>query len=194
MQEGKPSEQNNLELIETMINRAKNRFNENGTLYLVWGCVIFVCCMTQFILLHFFHIQEAYYVWFLTWITIIYQVIYLRGKRKSRRVKTYTDDILKYVWISFGISLFIIIFILQYYQVNNGINPVILVLYGIPTFLSGGIIKLRALIWGGILCWILAIPTIFVSYEYQFLILALAVIGAWIIPGYLLYKRSKNQE
>ena len=194
MQQENLSEQTNLQLIESMINRAKNKFNENGTLYLLWGFVILTCCMTQFILLHFFHVQDAYYVWFLTLLTLIYQVIYLKNRQRKSKVKTYTADILKYVWISFVITIFMVNFILQFYKAIICINPLILVVYGIPTFLSGAIIKFRPLIWGGILCWALSIVASFITYEYQFLLLSLAVIGAWIIPGYLLRQRSKTQD
>jgi len=35
------SPQEALQLIESMINKAQNRFGENGTLYLLWGWVLF---------------------------------------------------------------------------------------------------------------------------------------------------------
>ena len=37
-----------LALIESMINRAKNHFSENGFLYLLWGWVICICSLGQF--------------------------------------------------------------------------------------------------------------------------------------------------
>ena len=40
MQEQEFSPQQSLNLIESMINKARNRFSENGHLYLLWGWVI----------------------------------------------------------------------------------------------------------------------------------------------------------
>jgi len=60
------NEQTGLQLIESMINRAKNNFSESGTLYLIWGIVIFICSMVQFVALYFFHEKEFLYVLFLT--------------------------------------------------------------------------------------------------------------------------------
>ena len=188
------NEQNSLQLIESMINKAKNNFSESGTLYLLWGIVVFVCSMVQFVAIHFYNNQNAYYIWFLTWLVVIYQVIFLSRKAKKEKAKTYTADILKYVWICFAASMFLFIFILQYQKAYYSINPAILVLYGLPTFLSGVILKFRPLIIGGISCWLLSFGSVFVPYDYQLLFICAAVLFAWIIPGYLLRIKFKNQH
>ena len=188
------NEQNSLQLIESMINKAKNNFSESGTLYLLWGIVVFVCSMVQFVAIHFYNNQNAYYIWFLTWLVVIYQVIFLSRKAKKEKAKTYTADILKYVWICFAASMFLFIFILQYQKAYYSINPAILVLYGLPTFLSGVILKFRPLIIGGISCWLLSFGSVFVPYDYQLLFICAAVLFAWIIPGYLLRIKFKNQQ
>jgi O-antigen/teichoic acid export membrane protein len=76
-----------LSIISSMINNAKNRYSETGTLYLLWGFVIFICCITQFVMLYFFNNQNAYYVWYTTWVVAIYQFYYLFKKRKKEKVK-----------------------------------------------------------------------------------------------------------
>ena len=188
------NEHTSLQLIESMINKAKNNFSESGTLYLLWGIVIFICSMVQFIATYFYNNADVYYVWFLTWLVVIYQVVFLSKKAKTKRVKTYTDDILKYVWICFAILLFLFIFILQYQKSFLSINPAILVVYGMPTFLSGIILKFRPLVLGGISCWLLAIGSILTPGQFQSLFICAAVLLAWIIPGLLLRKKFKNQR
>ena len=66
------------------------------------------------------------------------------------------------------------------------LNPAYLALYGMPTVISGSILRFRPLIVGGVTCWVLSILSPFVAYEYQLLLLAAAVVAGWIIPGYLL--------
>lgn len=188
------NEQTSLALIESMINKAKNHFSESGTLYLLWGCVVFVCGMVQFIAIHFYNYQQAHYVWFVTWLVAIYQVIFLSKKKKAQRIKTYTDDILKYVWICFVAIMFLFIFVLSYQKLYTSINAAILILYGVPTFLSGIILKFKALVVGGISCWLLAIGSVFVPVDLQSLFVCAAVLFAWIIPGYLLRIKFKNQQ
>ena len=190
----KMSEKESIELIASMINKAKGRVNETGTLYLLWGWLILFCCIIQFIGLHFFNYINSYYIWFSTWILLFYQFFYI-GKRKNvSKVKTYTGEINGFVWLVFFICLMLVIFIASYLKKYEMINPVILVLYGMPTFLSGIILKFKALIIGGICCWILSILSVFILGDYQLLLVSAAVISAWIIPGYILKQNFKKEN
>lgn len=188
------TEAESLSIISGMINHAKNRFSETGHLYLLWGFVIFVCCITQFILLYFFKDQNAYFVWYSTWLVAIYQFYYLFKKKKREKVKTYTDEIIGFVWLTFIICAFILVYILIKNNALHAINAAVLVMYGMPTFLSGIILRFKPLRIGGIICWMLAIAAMFTIYQYQLLLLALAVIAAWIIPGFILRSKFKKEN
>lgn len=190
----KMSEKESMELITSMINKAKNRYSENGVLYLLWGWLIFICCLIQFISIHFFNYPKAYYVWFSTWLLFIYQLYYMQKKKKNRKVKMYSGEIIGYVWLVFIITYALLVYILVYIKAPAGISPVILTIFGMPTFLSGIILKFKALKIGGISCWILAFISPFVSYDYQFLLMACTVAAGWIIPGQLLNQKFKKGE
>jgi hypothetical protein len=194
MQSENFSPKDSLLLIDNMINQAKNRFSENGFLYLLWGWVILLSSVGHFILIKLQLFKHPEMIWISTWLTIIYQVIYLVRKRKEETVKTYSEHIIGYVWMVFGISLGMISFILS--KTNNWevMNALLLMLYGMPTFLSGVIMRFTALKVGGIICWILSIVAVLVAPVYVLLLLAVAVIAAWIVPGYLLRKKFKNQQ
>ena len=194
MQQENFSEHNSLQLIESMINKAKNRFSENGTLYMLWGYTILLCSIGQFILSHYVSYNQSQYIWSLTWVVVIYQVVFLAKKRKNEKVKTYTDDIVNVIWLAFVICLFLVMFILGYSNTQILITPMIMVLYGVPTFLSGTILKFTPLKIGGACCWLLAIASMFIHFQYYFLLLGAAVIAAWIIPGHLLRIRYKKQN
>lgn len=183
------NEKESLELITGMINKAKNKFSESGTLYLVWGITVLICSVTQFVFGNLMGYQHAYYFWFFTWVVYIYQAIFLFRKKKKLKVKTYTDEILGYVWICFIICSFVMLFILIHNKRFELIYSTILVLYAIPTFLSGAILKAKPLLIGGICCWLLASMSIFISVQYHLLLISVAVLLAWIIPG--LYLRNK---
>lgn len=181
-------------LITGMINHAKNRFSETGHLYLLWGIVIFICCITQFIMIHYFSNVKAYYVWYLTWVVGIYQIYYLLKKKKKEKVRTYTDEIIGFVWLTFIICSFLLVYILIKKNAFNAINACVLVMYGMPTFLSGIILRFQPLKVGGFICWLLAISAMFTNYQYQLLLLAAAVVAAWIIPGFLLRAKYKKEN
>ncbi|MBY0476503.1 MAG: hypothetical protein K2Q24_02570 [Chitinophagaceae bacterium] len=185
---------NSLQLIESMINKAQNRFNENGHLYLLWGWVIFICSVVHFVVDYWNIYDRPQFVWFATWAGLIYQMIYLARTKKKEWVKTYTDEIIGHVWIVFVIMMALAGFIAGKSEAWPLMYPLFLVLYGMPTFLSGAIIKFSPLKAGAVGCWVLAIASAFVPAHYQVLFLALAVLSAWIIPGYLLCSQFKKQN
>ncbi len=191
------SPQESLQIIESMISKAKNQFAENGHLYLLWGWLVFICGLAQFFLLHVFHYQYYYIVWFSTWIAVIYQVWYLRKKIKQQRVRTYADGVIGYVWLAFIIMAFLIGFITGQttgQEKNLVVTPAILAVYGMPAFLSGIILRFKPLILGGIGCWVLALGASFVSYDFQLLFIPGAMLVAWIVPGYLMRAKFKSQQ
>ena len=186
--------QNSLALIEEMINKAKNNFSESGTLFILWGFVILICSITQFIGEYFFEYKNAGAIWMLTWLASIFQIFYLRKQNKNKAVRTYTNDILKYMWITFIICFILLVFILIFQKSFISIVPAILVVYGIPTFLSGIILKFKSLIIGGVCCWLLAALCVFTGWDFQQLYIAAAGIIAWIIPGFNLRKKFMQEN
>ena len=197
MENEKLSGKESLEIIHSMINKARNQFGENGHLYLIWGWVILLCSVSEFILLHFYDYPKHYQVWMLTWGALIYQFIYLYRNRKKVKVKTYTGEILGYVWMVFIILMLmttLLFSVLKPANTQTLINPFILALYGMPTFLSGKILRFTPLVIGGVSCWVLALISAFLPYDIQILFFGLSVIIAWIIPGYLLRKRFQIDQ
>ena len=192
MKEKALTEKESLKLITGMIHKARNQVSENGFLYIIWGWVILICCIIQLISDHFLHYPNAYYIWFSSYAVLIFQIIYLVRKKKSERTKTYTEELNAFVWISFGIGAMLMVFICLRFEANQLILPLLLIFYGFPTFLSGAVLKFTPLMIGGIGCWILAILSTFIETEFQLILIALAVIVAWLIPGYLLQIKHKK--
>lgn len=188
--------QQSLQLIESMINTAKNRFVENGHMYLVWGWAVFIGSIAQFVLLHVYKYDKHYMVWLLAVPVTLYMVYYIRRKHKTIRVVTYADSLLGYVWVTFGVVIFLIAWVIGIVMGGGYfvyITPLTLALYGMPVFLSGIILKFKPLVWGGIGCWVLCIASVFVTdFDYRFLFIPAAMLIAWIIPGYMLRSRHKE--
>lgn len=189
------SGEESLAIIQSMINKVRNRFSEDGHLYLLWGWVVLVCSITQFILEHLVHYAQSYYVWFACWLTFIYQAVYMMKKRRKKTVRTYTDEIIKYVWIVFLINMILVgivfgmIFNNEY---NSATNAFFLILYAAPIFLCGIILRFTPLVIGGIFCWVLSVVSFYIPDDYKILLVSAAMIVAWIIPGYLLRARYRK--
>lgn len=186
------SEEESLRLISSMINRAKNRFSENGFQYLLWGWSVLACCIIQFVTVKILHMENGYIIWMALWLVAIYQIIYVSRMKKT--VRTYTDDLVGFIWFSFFIVTILLVFICLRSGRPQMIDSVLLALYGIPVFLSGGLIKFKPLIIGAFACWILAAVSPFIAPDYTILLVAAAIIIAWIIPGYLMGARHKKEQ
>jgi hypothetical protein len=181
-----------LKLIESMIYKVQNRFSENGTLYLLWGWVIFCCSIIQYLFLKFTEYSNISMVWSVLLLVLVYQIIYLSKKQKKAKVKTYTDEIIGYVWMTFGICMGLFTFIMSKLNIWMLFYPFIFLFYGVPTFLSGAIMRFKPLMIGGICCWVLSIVALFISSIEVILLFIPAVLFGWIIPGYLLRARFKS--
>ena len=187
------SPKDSLALIDQMINQARNRITENGFQYLLWGWVILFCSVGHFVLIRLRLFSNPEIIWTTCWLAAILQVIYLVRNKKKEKVKTYSDKIIDYIWISFGVCMVIISIAMGQDDGWKYLYPMYLMLYGIPTFLSGVVMRFLPLRIGGVTCWGLSVIAIYISPLYALLLLGAAVIAAWIIPGYLL-RRKYNQQ
>jgi hypothetical protein len=129
-------------------------------------------------------------VWLLMPLGALAQVFIMRRESKDH-VKTYIDGIVGKVWTAVGISIGLVLLL------NRDIThtfPMLLVLYAIGTYITGRTLKIPQLVFGAVACWVIAIIASFVAYEYQLLLLATAMIVAYIIPGYAMSARYKSMN
>jgi hypothetical protein len=181
------TEKESLELITTMINQAKRAYEETGISALLWGSVVVFCSLVSFVN-YYFHFPWADYIWFLTTIAVAPQIIIAIREGKRKKFKSYDGVAIRSVWISFGIGIFLFSFFAGWFNVQHA-ETVFLIFYGIPTFTSGMITRFRPMIYGGIICWLIAIISMYVGFHYTMLLTAIAAIVAWFIPGLILRKR-----
>jgi len=184
------SEQEGFLLIQQMIQATKTRISEDGFMYLLWGWLVLIASLTQFVLIQ---MQSNYngLAWLLMPVGAVISVVYSRRQSKSQTVRTYVDEFMGYLWGAFGASLFIVLASTAKLGLAST-YPMVLVLYGIATFVSGGVLKFRPLMFGGVACWVLSIVSMFLPFEFQLLALAAAVLIAYVIPGYLLRQQYKH--
>jgi hypothetical protein len=185
------NEKEALLLIEEMINSTKQEVKDNGFYYILWGWLVFIAAITDYVLLVFMDNKQHAMVWaILMPLGGLVSVIKGRKDAKKQRVKTYIDEAIKYLTIAFSISLFIICFIMPMTNDNwRAFYPTLMVIYAFAVFIFGGLLRYKPLIYGAFINWALAIAGYFVTYDWQLLLLALAVLCSFVIPGHLLNRR-----
>lgn len=186
------TEKDSFELISRMIQSSKETLGDDGTHYMIWGWGVLIAALTQFILL-----QTGFEYDWLAWAVLmplcgVIALIAGYRKEKKSRVKTFVESYLGYLWLAFIISMAIILTFMPTIGAA-AVYPIIIVLYGIGTFVSGGALNFLPLKAGGIACWILAVIAIRVDFEYQLLLIAASVLIAYLIPGYLLKQKYHRQ-
>lgn len=184
-----------LDLITKMINKAKDDYIDTGISALLWGSIITLCSVVTFIN-HYCNIKALDFIWLLTFLAVIPQIIIAVRERKMKKHKGYQDDLVSGIWLSYAVSIFLLSMIISFFNIPY-VNSFFLILYGIPTFATGYGRKFRPMIIGGLACWVFAICSLYTSWPYLILYNGAAAQLAWFIPGLILrrrYLQTKTQH
>ena len=213
MEQDKMTEQESLQLISQMINKAKDNYHESGIGPILWGSVITTCSLVTFFRIKY-NFDLPFDIWLLTLIAIVPQIFIVAKEKRMNKVRAYDDKMMDYTWTCFGISIFLLIFINA--SIIQALNPVFqtyidvkgarpdfnyssfstsffLLLYGIPTIITGGTRNFKPMLYGGILCWVCCIISVYTKTDWDMLLTAIAAIGAWLVPGIILWRRNKKR-
>lgn len=216
MQEKELNEKESLELIATMINKAKQACHDTGIGSMMWGAVIAICSLVKLSEIHFGY-QLPFDIYLLTFIAVIPQIFISIKEKKERKVKMHEDVYNNYLWLGFGICIFLLILTInviyktwepvaiEYRELTGHssgfvfgeyISALFLMLYGLPTFVTGIALKFKPMLWGGLVCWGCCIISLFTTIKMDLLLVAFAAIVAWLIPGIIMekeYQKAKRE-
>ena len=186
------TEQESLALITSMIEKAKGNIGDRATSFLLWGWLVLVTCIAQFVL-----IQIEFDMHWVLWPVItplggIATAIIAYRENKHNKDRGHITRSIRFVWIGIGVTIF---FVLLNGHQMGWVNcyAVLISLYGLGTFITGGYIRFRPFIIGGILSWIISAFAYYLPFEYVVLAIGLSMICSYIIPAYLL-KRAHAQK
>jgi hypothetical protein len=206
------TEKESLKLINEMIGKAKNSYHDKGIGPILWGSIITICSLVTFFRIQY-NFKLPFDIWLLTLVAIVPQIIISVKEKKERKVKSYNDDAMDYIWLCFGLAIFLLIHInanlsdalnkvfqdyralggnLHEFNFSSYSTSMFLLLYGMPTIISGGIMKFKPMLFGGILCWVCCVITVYTNLKIDLLLTALSAACAWLIPGLILWKRYRK--
>lgn len=182
-----PSE--SLKLIETMIGQAKQSFQRNSFYFMLWG-VLLIAAMAVNYFMAANGDPRGGYAWGV--VGILGGIAsWAHGVReaKKQQVSSFMDRVMLWLWMGFLATLLITMF--GSASSGHGMSVgAIIVLTGLPTFVTGQLLRFRPLVLGGLLFWVLGTVSFFVDMQTTALLYIAAMIFGYLIPGYLL----KHQE
>ena len=189
-QEQQMSPQQSLELINDMISKAKKSFQKMSFYFLLWGVLFILAGISEYVLAQLFQYQYAFIGWpIMGTLGGVVASVYGARQGKKAGVYTFTDRVMSFLWGGFTISLILVMIGSVLNKTDPG--PYIMVMTGLPTFVTGGIMNFRPLVIGGMLFWIIGLASFFAPAEYKPLIFSLAIFCGYIVPG-LMLKRAEN--
>ena len=184
------SGEESLRIITEMINKTKFDISQGSFYLLFWGWLIFACSLSEYLLTKFTGFIHPYYVWFLVIPGVFVSMLYGFVTGRKAKVQTYTGMMYMWIWIGFLISA-TVLFIIHWKSMET-VAPYILLLAGLPTFISGFIIKFKPLIAGGIFFWVIALVIYFAGPSFSSLGTAVAMLSGYLLPGYMLKNRADH--
>jgi len=181
------TEKESLALIATMISKAKNSYIESGIGPLCWGILITFCSLMTYARVTF-HFDIGFDIWLLSLFALVPQIFFTWRSKKQKNFTSHDEIMMNYVWVTFVICMFLLSFYHSKVHTTNSLG-LYMMLFGVPTFITGGIRKFRPMIIGGIICWICSIASYYIGFPNGMLLMALSSAAAWLLPGIILRRR-----
>jgi hypothetical protein len=188
------SAEQSLQVIQSMIEKAKQDVADNSFYLLLWGWLIFIAALLNFSLMRFTGFEQPYLAWNLVWIGVIASIV--KGIKDSKKiaVKTFVGETMKFFGISQAILYTGLAFFFGKYDLWHISFPLYILVYAVTCFFMGALMQFPLLKWTGLLCLPIMVIAVFVSFEWQLLLLALAILISYIVPGHILYMKEKIQN
>jgi hypothetical protein len=183
------NEAESIQLIREMIEATKYQVIEERFLYLLWGYGVAGAGTIHYLLQ--FHVGYAhpYLVWFLMPFLGVVNYFYLKKKSVKRQSNTWAGRVLSGIWTG---MLFGILAALAggFARGWEEAYPVMIILYGLASYATGTALEFRWLKIGGFGSIVLGGLAFFFGFQYQLILLILAVLLSFVLPSHMMGKNK----
>jgi hypothetical protein len=192
MEENELSNEESLRLINRMIYEAKGYFYESGLSAIVYAFSILICSVLAFLFEK--NIIDFPFNPFLLMIPVFFIQGWIQYKEeKKKKVKTFTDEAIDYVWTGFFLSTFAAL-CGNFANAGYIIVTIVLFLTAFAVLITGMLAKFRYNIFCGFICLLIAIVSFFMQNVNIYLLFAIVAVLVWLIPGFILRTHFKKQN
>lgn len=187
------SEQEALMLIEQTILKARQKFKDDGFSLIMWGWIVIVGNIINYIAL-----SQEMPILFLYWAIVcpIGGIISgIKGAKTNKKEKGSSPVAIQMKYIWWGCAITAVLLWLAAASFGwTYINAAMFVSFGAPVFITGGIMKFKPSIFGGLILFVFGIVSFYIaSYDWSNLVAALGWSLGYLVPGYLLKREAKKQ-
>jgi hypothetical protein len=186
------SAEQSLQLITSMIQSTRQSLQDSSIYFLIWGWGVLLACVIQYSLKVGMNSPYHPMAWLVLVVVFVAQILIGFKRMKKRSARTFVEDANIYLWTAVGLGYFISFLIFGQIGWDYCFSFYIL-FYGIGTYVSGKLIQFKPLFIGGLLCFPIAVATVYVSYDMRIIMLGVAILISYIIPGHLLRMNHQKQ-
>lgn len=180
--------QESLRLIDETIREAKRSFLRIHFYFLVWGLLFALAGVLSFTLM------QAGSPWhWVGWpaagiIGGITAGVHGARAGRAQGVVTAMDRLHQWLWTCYTITL--LLAIVGSFMVRTDPNPWVMLLSGLPTFVTGAMMRFRPLMVGGLVFWLLGILAFYAGAPFSSLLFGVAMVLGYVVPGLMLKKQE----
>lgn len=186
-----------LQIITQMIEASRQRYADNGKYMILWAVVLIIAAAVNYFLMRSDLSQAELDKWLtLNWIGfpvlggILSAVIGIKSSKKEY-VKTHIGEILKLMWIGFGITLFFTIFFAV--STQNSPIPFVLIQTAFAVYIFALVIRFKPFMFGSLCLLICGGFSFWAGYENQLLLFSIGILCGYLIPGILLQRQFHSK-
>jgi len=181
-------------LISRTIEETKERFKQNGHIFIFWGTLILLVNVSQLILslLHYYKFTMVPVL--LYPLGAIFTFTYFRKEEKRHNIpKTIIGNILSTMGGIIGVNLIIMGFFCLN-ELGEDMAPVFIIFLALFIIVSGISIQFKPLLIGGLLLNLIGLGTFFLARDYHGFSMMLGAVAGLIIPGILLNNARRKEH
>jgi hypothetical protein len=187
-----------IQLIKNMLERTRRATAESGTLFIVWGVLIALALIGNYVLVYF---KKYDWIW-VNWVTItvvgwVYSAIYGIRKERKEPIRSYVQTAARYLYIACGTGFLLVGIVFPALSVYSyqAIPVLIAAVSGILFAVMGGIYEWPLVKWVGFLWWIGAVGMSFLKKNSgRILVFSILFIVAYLIPSFILRAKYKKAQ
>ncbi|GAB5539884.1 MAG: hypothetical protein Salg2KO_19870 [Salibacteraceae bacterium] len=188
-QEQELNPEESIAIIQSMIDKARFDFSQGSFYFIIWGTLLPIAAMFEFFAQR--QDSEFFYIgWPIAGIIGAAASMYFGYKTSVNGGNTHLTRIYSALWITYFVTLVMLLIGL----VTNNINPgtYIMLLTGLPTFLTGYMLEFNPLKLGGFVFWGAGLTGLFIGSEFLSILFAASIIGGYLIPGLIMRKVKRS--
>ncbi|QDH78531.1 hypothetical protein FKX85_05595 [Echinicola soli] len=183
------NEKDSIQLIRSMVESTKYQIYQDRFLYFIWGYLTLGCALVHYILAYVVQYQHSHRVWTLMALGGVMHFIYMAKQKKRSKVSTYMDRVMAGIWGGMGIAIILVLF--RAFVIGwDVVYPIFMILYGTASYATAVALKYKVLMIGGIASAICGFIAFAQPFQYQLILLMVAVLTSYIIPAHLMKPKS----